>query len=541
MSTRDPDDRIDDEIVAPLQRADVSLDELHRARLGAAIEAGLDAVAARATRAPEIARRRRRVGAVAGAVAVVVTAAIAAVVVLGVRSSPGRGTAPPGVTPGLMTPYLYSGPGAHATTLLPSSRLVVPAGARTRAAIGTRVRLTLVGPGVLAVVDAVPAGEIDLVLEQGALFVDYDGSGGGTLKVRSPGAVTSVVGTLFSVEAAGGRSRVAVARGHVRIETGGRTVPLERGTAWDPIAGAVTTVPAELASALGEHDASSPPPVGEFGLVRVGGADDGASAPGELTLDGRPLASPPLVARIPAGSHLVGQGDQAVAVAVARGANLRLDAPAGASAQHPRTLPELPARLPSSANRPSLHAGARATLVGSERPAPRQEEAPTGDAAPAPDIESLYAGAENDMRTGHRDRARRTLQEIAARESIGGRAEAALLDLARLALADNDPTAAREYLARLDGRARDPALAEPADHLRCTTELHLGDVDVARACLSAFRRRYPRSLHDAEALSLLATNAGDCSSARPLLEEYLQRYPHDAFAADARARLTACR
>jgi predicted Zn-dependent protease len=144
------------------------------------------------------------------------------------------------------------------------------------------------------------------------------------------------------------------------------------------------------------------------------------------------------------------------------------------------------------------------------------------------------------MRAGHQDRARQALAEIVSRDPHGARAEAALMDLARLALADGNPGDAQRYLSRLPDRLDDQALAEPADHLRCSTALRLGDIAAARLCLTNFRRRHPGSLHDAETLALLAAHAGDCHSARPLLEEYLRLYPRGPFGVDARARLAAC-
>ena len=58
-------------------------------------------------------------------------------------------------------------------------------------------------------------------------------SGGGTLRVRSPGALTTVVGTLFAVEAMGLGSRVAVAHGRVRTEDlSGGSAQVSAGSGW---------------------------------------------------------------------------------------------------------------------------------------------------------------------------------------------------------------------------------------------------------------------------------------------------------------------
>jgi outer membrane protein assembly factor BamD (BamD/ComL family) len=144
------------------------------------------------------------------------------------------------------------------------------------------------------------------------------------------------------------------------------------------------------------------------------------------------------------------------------------------------------------------------------------------------------------VRAGELADARRALEAVVARSSRDPRAEAALLDLARMALADGNAGDAARQLARLPDPPTDRALAEPAHRLRCRTELARGDQAAAASCLAAFRRRFPASPHDAEALSLLAGAAATCERAAPLLDEYLRRYPRGPFASDAHARLRAC-
>jgi thioredoxin-like negative regulator of GroEL len=119
-------------------------------------------------------------------------------------------------------------------------------------------------------------------------------------------------------------------------------------------------------------------------------------------------------------------------------------------------------------------------------------------------VEAAYLAAEAAMRGGGRDHARRALDAVVARDPDGARGEAALLDLARLELAAGDAAAARRHLARLPDPARDPGLAEGAHHLRCRVAVKLGGGAEATTCLLAFRRRYPRSPHDAESLAWLA-------------------------------------
>ena len=503
-------EEIDREIVEPLQRARVGLDDLGAARLAAGIEAALD----RAAAAPAPGGQRRAVR-VAGLVLGIGAAAAVAVVAVRHAGRPAVIATPapaPGSTstvaagpraPALLAPYVYSGAGADAQTLDATGRLVVPAGARVRAAIGTRVRLTLVGPGAVSVVDPAPAdGGIELLVERGRLFVDYDGRGGGILRVRSPGAVTTVVGTLFSVEALDEGTRVAVARGRVRTEAVGTMHTIVAGTAWSATAGALDPIPADVAEALADHDASPPPPVGEYGIMRI---DPGPSAAGAPALDGRALAGLPIVARVPAGSHVL---DGA-------GGRLRLDVGGGSTVRVDRA----------------------SELWSARAPAPRRTALADDGTRSA---EDAYLAAEAAMRDGTREQARRALEAVVARDPGGAHGEAALLDLARLALEGGDAARARRHLARLPDPVRDRGLAEAAHHLRCRVEVTLGDDPAAAACLLAFRHRYPRSSHDAEALAVLASVTRACAAARPLLEEYLRAYPRGPFAADARQRLDGC-
>src|SRR5262249_51279951 len=105
--------------------------------------------------------------------------------------------------PALLEPYLVAGPPSPDADRLLSGRfphLEAPRGGMVRASLAGRARLTLVGPATLDVV-AEHDGEIELKLGAGLLLCDYDHSAGGALVVHSPGAVTRVVGTLFSIEA----------------------------------------------------------------------------------------------------------------------------------------------------------------------------------------------------------------------------------------------------------------------------------------------------------------------------------------------------
>jgi len=254
MSGRERDARVDAEIAAPLRAVSPALDEIHRARLASAIEAALDG----ADEAVAAARGRRRPRfwiSVAGGV----VAAVAAVIVFrGARVPARRADAPvaaaQAAAPSLLVPYQAAGEGPP--MLAPSTSLLALAGERVRATIGARVRLTLVGPGRLSVMAAARPDEFELALDSGRLLVDYDGHLGGTLRVRSPGAVTTVVGTLFAVEAGPWGSRVAVARGRVRTgDASGQAVQVAAGDSWSSADGSISPISDELAAALVRHEA----------------------------------------------------------------------------------------------------------------------------------------------------------------------------------------------------------------------------------------------------------------------------------------------
>ena len=267
MNAAERDARVDTEIAAPLRGAVSRLDELHRARLAVAIEAALNRDAT-AVRAPARAVKLggafksawlRRAGMAA---AVAVAAAIAVRAMHAPRRDAGRvvsqaavASAPSQRVPALLVPYR----GARNESALPapSTSLLALPGEKARATIGTRVRLTLVGAGRVSVLPVARAGEVELALENGRLLVDFDGRGGGTLRVRAAGTVTTVVGTLFAVEATRSGSRVAVARGHVRTEdASGHVWQIDTGRSWSSAAGGVAAIAGDLATALSEHDAS---------------------------------------------------------------------------------------------------------------------------------------------------------------------------------------------------------------------------------------------------------------------------------------------
>ena len=371
------DDRLEGEIAAPLRELNAVPDEVHRARLSAAIDAALD-------RDQPARQAPGRLGARPVALAAIAAALVAAAWLVVPRTSaphlapsapvPPMAVAPASVTPPMLVPLSPAGAEGTGATLTPSTSLLATAGQRVRATIAARVRLTLVGPGRVSVLPAQHEGELDVALDGGRLLVDYDGRAGGALRVRSPGAVTTVVGTLFAVDVTPFGSRVAVAHGRVRTQgASGEIWEVAAGYSWVSTNERLSPMPQDLAMAMRQHQ-----------------ADWSEGVPG---------------------------------------------------AQAPQ-----PPRRPTRVAHPV--------------------SAPAADSH-QPDLDALYAQAEAAMRRRSTGEARRALETVAARDAGGPLGEMALLDLARLALADGDRQSARVALARLPASLHDPALNETADHLKC--------------------------------------------------------------------------
>jgi hypothetical protein len=369
----DAADPVEARVIAPLQKARLQPDDLQLARLGAAIDTALQYAAVPPARAARRAKLVRR-----GAVGVgLAAAAVAALIVApALRRAPHPEISERARKP---LPIAYEGDDRASTAAAPRT-MVVPAGARQRGRIGERVRFTLVGPGEISAFAAGGGTEIDLA--SGRLLVDYDGRGGETLRVRSPGAVTTVVGTLFAVEALGRTSRVAVARGSVAVEgAGGRGQQIAAGRSWLTEAPEAEPIPSDLAADLAAPDLATAPATGS----------------------GEPAPQPP-------------------------------SAPATAAAHD------------------------RPRVTGSDIRTPRAPRPATRDN----DAETAYTAAEELMRAGSTTAARKELLDFVSAHPRDPRAQLALLDLARLALAAGHPIEARGYVTRLLASTKDDALIDLA-------------------------------------------------------------------------------
>ena len=149
----------------------------------------------------------------------------------------------------------------------PTSRLDVPAGWLVRASLGDAIAITLTGPARAWSESGSAAARTVVHLEQGRLLASLEGGAGRRLQIVSPGAVTDVVGTLFSVEVVGGASRVAVAHGRVRVSaapgsSGGQpraAREIAAGQSWLTALPEPDALEPALAEALADHERTPPP------------------------------------------------------------------------------------------------------------------------------------------------------------------------------------------------------------------------------------------------------------------------------------------
>ena len=393
----------------------------------------------------------------------------------------------------------------------PVDRLQLPAGTRLRLQLGSRATATLIGPAQLRVARNEP-DLLEVNLDQGTLVADYDHGAGGQLLVRSPGALTRVVGTLFSVKAGASGSRIVVARGRVLV-TG------ERGPVHSLNAGdALSTDRADPQRwtrddrrPLQEHAradsaaAQRTPAPGPVRPVRAAAADTAAVAA---------TPAPPMPER-------------------------EWPAPVAAEPAEPAGPPAVPPSSPPVSRPAPAPQTAPAPAVAASPPI-----APPPPIAPAPPAaEALYQRAEQAMRRRDWTTARRQLAEVVALRGGHPLEDVARYELAQLALRAGDRYQAVALLEDLLRNDREPALRQPAWLLRCELHLQVGERPQGRRCLERFRATYPYSPHDEPALGLLVeTLSADipCAGAAEIAAEYLQRHPEGPRAEDARRLQARC-
>jgi hypothetical protein len=442
-------------------------------------------------------------------------------------------------------PYVVAPTGAAAASAVPdsavpealvqpSSRLDVPAGWLVRASLGDAISITLTGPARAWSERAAESREAGGVsrertvvhLEQGRLLASLEGGAGRRLEIVSPGAVTDVVGTLFSVEVVGDASRVAVAHGRVQVsaapDSSGAPPRAPReiaaGQSWLTTLSEPDEIEPALAEALSEHE-RTPPPRGAAVPLSVIEAPAGSG----VWVGKRRIASAP--AWVLVESHVA----------------VRLSAPARAAAP-PADLFSPPSTEPAQERaRPGSEPPARAATPAGPRPLVTRSgagptvptEPPTFAPPEAMTAQTLFREADAARAAGDTGLALRTLRALVERFP-GESATAA----ARYELAIMEETAGRGDAALRDLAAVDtPSLEEPTDYLRCRVLAKRAATEAER-CLADFRRRFPASAHDADALgaeTALAMVRGGCPAAQALLAELDRRYPKHGSAVRLRA------
>jgi ferric-dicitrate binding protein FerR (iron transport regulator)/TolA-binding protein len=518
-----------------LGRLQAPYDEIARSRAEARLAAEL---------AREPARRHRRALAWTSALVAVGAAAAGALVARTFVPAAGAPAAgPPGALSLRFEPYVVArAAGAAAVAAVPealvqpASRLDVPDGWLVRASLGDAITITLTGPArAWAERAADSAGEARRTvvhLEQGRLLASLEGGGGRRrLEIVSPGAVTEVVGTLFSVEVVGGASRVAVAHGRVQVSAAGApgTPPrgpreIAAGESWLTALPNAEGLEPALTEALADHE-RTPPPRGATVPLSVTEAPAGTG----VWVGRRLIASAPAW------------------VLVEPHAAVRLSAPARAPADPPPPPTEPAPEASTEPSRPEPSRPASASLARATPPAGPRPLVTRPDAAPteppplhlasaAPEeltARTLFREADAARAAGDTGLALRTLRALVERFPRDSAAAAARYELALMEEAAGHGDAALRDLAAVDT----PSLQEPTDYLRCRVLARRAAAEAER-CLADFRRRFPESAHGADALATetaLALVRGGCSAAHALLAELERRHPEHGAAARLRA------
>jgi len=136
---------------------------------------------------------------------------------------------------------------------------------------------------------------------------------------------------------------------------------------------------------------------------------------------------------------------------------------------------------------------------------------------------------------GDKALALRTLRALVERFPHDSVTAAAHYELALMEDAAGAGEAALGDLAAVDT----PSLEEPREYLRCRVLAKRGARSAqAERCMADFRRRFPASAHDADALATetaLALARGGCPAAQSLLAELEQLHPKHGSAARLRA------
>jgi len=141
---------------------------------------------------------------------------------------------------------------------------------------------------------------LEMVLDRGRLAVEYDGTSGRALDIRTPDSLVRVRGTVFTVEVEPDEgTRVSVIEGKVEV------VPLGSGPVVELDEGELVTVPGGEFGPIEDSQRALAAEVDALDdyLAYMGRlvAFDGSPERVKVEVDGRVLGSTPLVARLPEG------------------------------------------------------------------------------------------------------------------------------------------------------------------------------------------------------------------------------------------------
>ncbi|MDP6946167.1 MAG: FecR domain-containing protein, partial [Myxococcota bacterium] len=369
-----------------------------------------------------------------------------------------------------LVPYLISGPSlvGYSRDLGMGQALKtvdIPRGGYLRASLVTDTagasavgRVTLIGPARVSV-GSPGARVIDLHLEGGLLLARVVPGQGRTVRVTTGAVTTTVLGTVFAVEARrGGPVQVAVARGVVKVETSGRSAArVTAGQRWSEGSSRVEAVGKKMRGLLAEHQRGlEPSPPAEAGILLL----SGTPMPATARLGSEVIARTPLAALLPVGAATVSifvddHHSATLTTQIVQGKVTRLGysleprsprPPRDASTDRPTQQDPRPGRtggVTMSPTRPrhrSRHDARPRRQPGKPVPTPGPRKT-----TPAPDsgahkltvqpetAERLYQQAEQALRAGSRARAKRLLTRLVKRFASDPLASTARLEMARLA------------------------------------------------------------------------------------------------------------
>lgn len=162
------------------------------------------------------------------------------------------------------------------------------------------------------------------------------------------------------------------------------------------------------------------------------------------------------------------------------------------------------------------------------------------------EAEAIYRAAESALRAGQSTAAKQLLADLVREYPHDPLATLATFELGRLAFSTREYRLALRHLqaVRDSTAATARPFHEPAAFLVCRIEVDSGEREAGLSCLAHFRKAFPDSPHDSDALALAATlrlQGKDCTRAVALVEEYLRLFPDGSHAQTLKASAMGCR